>query len=71
MRLHKIGVVKKKIFDSNFDKLYDFYKEKAELSGYWGDIKFIKEKGKILIYVVIELPPINPTCVDDIISPNY
>jgi hypothetical protein len=68
IRLHKIGVEKIKVFEDNFDKVYDFYKEKAELEGYWGEIKFIKERGKVIIYVVIKLPPIDPQCVDDIIS---
>ena len=60
IRLHKIGTEKIKVFENNFDKVYDYYKRKAEDSGYWGELKFIKERGKIIIYVVIELPPPNP-----------
>ncbi len=60
IRLHKIGTEKLKVFEHNFDKVYDYYKEKAEQSGYWGELKFIKEKGKVIIYAVIELPPPNP-----------
>ena len=60
IRLHKIGTEKVKVFENNFDKVYDYYKRKAEDSGYWGELKFVKERGKIIIYVVIELPPPNP-----------
>lgn len=59
IRLHKIGTEKIKVFENNFDKVYDYYKEKAEDSGYWGELKFVKERGKIIIYVIIELPPPN------------
>lgn len=50
-RLYKLGIVKKKVFDKEFDAIYDQYKVKAELLGYNGEIKFIREHGKILIYV--------------------
>lgn len=60
IRLHKIGTEKIKVFENNFDKVYDYYKRKAEDSGYWGELKFVKERGKIIIYVIIELPPPNP-----------
>ena len=60
IRLHKIGTEKIKVFENNFDKVYDYYKRKAEDSGYWGELKFVKERGKIIIYAVIELPPPNP-----------
>lgn len=66
IRLHKIGTEKIKVFENNFDKVYDYYKRKAEDSGYWGELKFVKERGKIIIYVVIELPPPNP--IDDIMG---
>jgi hypothetical protein len=56
IRLHKIGSEKIKVFENNFDKVYDYYKEKAENSGYWGELKFIKERSKVIIFVVIELP---------------
>lgn len=66
IRLHKIGTEKIKVFENNFDKVYDYYKRKAEDSGYWGELKFVKERGKIIIYVIIELPPPNP--IDDIMD---
>lgn len=59
IRLHKIGTEKVKVFENCFDKVYDYYKQKAEDSGYWGELKFIKEKGKIIVYTVIELPPLD------------
>jgi len=53
IRLRKIGIEKIKSFDKDFDGLYDFYKRKAEEMGYWGELKFIKERGKILIYTIL------------------
>ncbi len=64
IRLRKIGTEKVKVFEKCFDKVYDYYKQKAEDSGYWGELKFIKEKGKIIVYTVIELPPLDD---DDLI----
>lgn len=55
-RLRKIGTEKSTSFDKDFDGLYDFYKNKAEDMGYFGELKFIKERGKVLIYNIIELP---------------
>jgi hypothetical protein len=57
IRLHKLGVEKSRIFEINFDEIYDHYKQKAEDAGYFGDLKFVKERGKIIIYSIIELPP--------------
>lgn len=51
---HKIGTEKIKTFDLCFDKVYDFYKIKAEDLGYFGELKFIKERGKVLIYTLIK-----------------
>lgn len=56
VRLHRLGAEKIKVFESNFDKVFDYYKDKAVENGYFGDLKFIKERGKIIIYAVIELP---------------
>jgi hypothetical protein len=64
LRLHRLGLEKVKTFENNFDRLYDEYKQKAKNSGYHGDLKFVKERGKIIIYVQIDLPepnePIDP-----------
>jgi len=51
--LHKLGYEKIKKFNNEFDQLYDFYKQKAQKSGYHGELKFIKEHGKIVVFVVI------------------
>ena len=58
IRLRRIGTEKAKVFDSNFDKVYDYYKEKAEKIGYWGELKFIRERNKVIIYTIIDLPEI-------------
>ena len=55
MRLYRIGSEKIKNFDKNFDQLCDNYKKKAMDSGYHGDLKFIKEHNKIIIYVEIDI----------------
>jgi hypothetical protein len=54
LHLRKIGVEKAKVLDKAFDQVYDFYKRKAEDMGYWGDLKFIKEKSRVFIYTIIE-----------------
>ena len=59
VRLHKLGIEKSRVFEVNFDEVYDSYKLKAEDAGYFGDLKFIKERGKIIIYVIIDLPPLD------------
>jgi len=56
IRLHRLGSEKLKVFEKNFDKVFDWYRDKANQSGYFGDLKFIKERGKMIIYVTIELP---------------
>jgi hypothetical protein len=53
LRLRKLGQEKRKVFDENFDELSTKYEEKAREAGYDGDIKYIVEKGKVLIYVVL------------------
>lgn len=54
IRFKKIGIEKLKSFHNKFDELYDLYKKKAEKMGYFGELKFIKEKGKILIYITTQ-----------------
>lgn len=54
-RLFRIGSENKKQFEQNFDELYDKYKKKAMDEGFEGELKFIIEKKKILIYVKITL----------------
>ena len=52
-RLKKLGIEKSKVFNADFDNLYEVYKKKAIEVGCGGELKFIKEHGKVLIYVVI------------------
>ena len=52
-RLRKLGVEKVKVLDENFDEIYEKYKKKAVDAGYEGEIKFITEHGRVIIYVVI------------------
>ena len=52
-RLKKLGIVKAKQLTKNFDELYEVYKLKALEAGYNGELRFIKEHGKVLIYIVI------------------
>lgn len=49
--LKKLGIEKSKTLDKNFDEVYEKYNTKAKSLGFYGDLKFIKEHGKVLIYV--------------------
>lgn len=51
--LKKLGIEKSKVLDKNFDELYEKYSAKAKQSGYHGELRFIKEHGKVLIYVTV------------------
>jgi len=51
--LKKLGIEKSKVLDKNFDEIYEKYSNKAKESGFYGDLKFIKEHGKVLIYVTV------------------
>jgi hypothetical protein len=51
--LKKLGIEKVKVVNKDFDKIYDHYNKKAKELGYYGDLKFIKEHGKLIIYVTI------------------
>jgi hypothetical protein len=55
IRLHRLGTEKEKKFKENFDEIYDFYRIKAKNDGYHSELKFIKERGKIIIYVEFNL----------------
>jgi hypothetical protein len=52
-RYKKIGVVKQKELDKDFDIICEKHRNLATSYGLKGDLKFIKEKGKILIYIAI------------------
>lgn len=47
----KLGTEKQKDVDTDFDAIFDKYKNKAESEGYFGDLKFQKERGKIVVFV--------------------
>jgi len=52
-RFKKLGKEKRKKFDKDFDTQYKKYRKMANDLGFEGDLKFVKEHGKVLIYVVI------------------
>ncbi len=51
--LKKLGIEKVKDVNKDFNNIYDLYDKKAKELGYYGDLKFIKEHSKVLIYVTI------------------
>ena len=53
-RVRRLGIEKKKDVDTDFDAIYDKYKKKATDEGYNGELKFRKEKGNVVIFVVLE-----------------
>jgi hypothetical protein len=55
IRVRKIGWEKSSLFNKHFDKVYDFWKNKAqEEYNYHKDLKLIKEHNKVFIYIIIE-----------------
>ena len=65
-RLRKIGEIKASLFKKNFDKIYDFWKDKAMSDhNYCGELKFIKEHNRVFVYIVINfednLERVNPS----------
>ena len=54
-RVRKIGWEKASLFNKHFDKIYDFWKNKAISEyNYHGDLRLIKEHNKVLIYIIVE-----------------
>lgn len=54
-KIRKIGWEKASLFNKNFDKIYDYWKNKAEEDyNYYDDLKLIKEHNKVYIYIIIE-----------------
>lgn len=51
--VRKLGQEKKKDFDRNSDYYIDYYRKKANSTGYKGDLKFKKEGSYIIIFVTI------------------
>lgn len=50
-KMIKLGSENKKVFETNFDEIYDYYHQKAKDDGYLGSLRFIKERSRIVIYV--------------------
>lgn len=54
-KVRKIGWEKASLFNKNFDKIYDYWKKKAQDEwNYYDDLRLIKEHNKVLIYIIIE-----------------
>ncbi len=54
-KIKKIGWEKASLFNKNFDKIYDYWKKKAqEEYNYYDDLRLIKEHNKVYIYMIIE-----------------
>lgn len=54
-KIRKIGWEKASLFNKNFDKVYDYWKNKAQDEhNYYDDLKLIKEHNKVYIYIIIE-----------------
>lgn len=65
-RLKKIGNVKATQFNKEFDRVYDYWKKRAEDQfNYFDDLKFIKEHNQIFIYIILPLLEDN-----ELIDPN-
>jgi len=55
LKIRKIGYEKASLFNKNFDKVYDYWKNKAQDEhNYYDDLKLIKEHNKVYIYIVID-----------------
>ena len=52
-RYIKLGIEKPSSLNKDFDGIYEKYRKKALNAGYTGSLMFLKERGKILVYVVI------------------
>ena len=54
-KVRKIGWEKSSLFNKNFDKVYDYWKNKAQEEwNYYDDLRLIKEHNKVFIYIIIE-----------------
>jgi hypothetical protein len=51
----KIGVTTSKKIESNFDSEYDKFKSKALDMNYDGELKFVKEKKRVTVYMILDL----------------
>ena len=54
-KVRKIGWEKASLFNKNFDKIYDYWKKKAQDEwNYYDDLRLIKEHNKVIIYIIID-----------------
>lgn len=54
-KIKKIGSEKTNLFNKEFDKVYDYWKQKAiNDHNYHGELKLIKEHNKIIICILID-----------------
>jgi len=53
--VRKLGTESLKDFKENFDEICDQYQSKAIKEGYYGDLIFKKERGRMVIFVTIEV----------------
>lgn len=51
--MRTLGSEKEKLVKEDFDSILDKYRKKAKDLGYNGELRFKKEKGKIVIFVII------------------
>lgn len=53
--VRKLGIENLKDFKENFDEICDRYQRKAIKEGYYGDLIFKKEHGKMIIFVTLDV----------------
>jgi len=53
--VRRLGSESVKDFKENFDEICDRYQSKAIKEGYYGDLIFKKEHGKMIIFVILEV----------------
>jgi hypothetical protein len=51
--VRKIGSIKKKSFEKDFDYYFEKYTNKSIELGYESNLKFNIEKGRVIVFVVI------------------
>jgi len=50
----KIGTERSRNMKIDFDRIYDKYRKKSNKIGLFGDLKFQKERGNVIIYAEIK-----------------
>ena len=55
IKVRKIGTEKATLFNKDFDKVYDYWKQKAvNEHNYHSELKLVKEHNKVIIYIVVD-----------------